>query len=185
MSETSFESFRILLIVFIIIFRIAFIRKYLQSYLNIAPQKIQLIKKEAGKITNLDLQKMVKDMEYDLIQLLINVINFQVARVTYYLCVVALQFITPILMCLFMTLLMKNLSNYSWTSNSYPSVKSDSFAQSTYTNDSYSNFTIEMLRNVFNPTVFKGLTGFMVWWLCNVSFCTSAIGFLYHTYFTT
>lgn len=60
MSETSFESFRILLIVFIIIFRIAFIRKYLQSYLNIAPQKIQLIKKEAGKITNLDLQKMVK-----------------------------------------------------------------------------------------------------------------------------
>lgn len=63
MSDNSFETTRILIIISIIILRFGLIRKYLQSYLNIAPQKLKLLKKESGRITNIDLQKLVSIIE--------------------------------------------------------------------------------------------------------------------------
>ena len=59
MSSDSFETTRIVIIVLVIGLRLCLIRSYLQSYLNIAPQKLTLMKKESGRITNVDLKRLV------------------------------------------------------------------------------------------------------------------------------
>ncbi len=69
LSPDQFETLRLYLIVVVVLFRLAMMPKYLQSYLNMAFHKMEELKQEAGKITNVDLQKLV-------------------ARVFYYLCVV-------------------------------------------------------------------------------------------------
>jgi hypothetical protein len=62
MNSDSFETTRIILIILVISLRMGLIRKYLQSYLNIAPQKLSFLKKETGRITNVDLQKLVNSI---------------------------------------------------------------------------------------------------------------------------
>ena len=54
----------------VIAFRFIMMPNYLQSYLNLAYQKMEEMKLEAGKISNIDLQKSL-------------------SRVFYYLCVVS------------------------------------------------------------------------------------------------
>ena len=71
-------------------------KKYLQTYLNIAYYKIEEMKQEAGRISNLDLQKTV-------------------ARVFYYLCVVTLQYLAPMILILFLALMYKTMGGGSWT----------------------------------------------------------------------
>ena len=50
--------------------------RYLQAYLNLAYDKVNMLRQEAGKISNVDLQRIV-------------------IRVFYYLCVVTLQYVAP------------------------------------------------------------------------------------------
>lgn len=45
----------------------------------------------------------------------------QIASVFYYLCVVALQYICPIIMCLYMALMYKTLGGYTWSGLFYES----------------------------------------------------------------
>lgn len=59
-SNATFESSRLLVILFVLMLRFVLFRKYLQSYLNIAPQKISYLKRQTGKMTNIDVQKLVK-----------------------------------------------------------------------------------------------------------------------------
>lgn len=69
---------------------------YLQAYLNIAHDRVEEQKKEAGRITNVDLQK-------------------KVASIFYYLCVVTLQYVAPVIICLYLALMYKTLGDYRWT----------------------------------------------------------------------
>ena len=70
MSSDSFETTRIVAIIVVIVLRLCLIREYLQSYLNIAPQKLTLMKKESGRITNLDLKKLVIISSLSIIKLI-------------------------------------------------------------------------------------------------------------------
>ena len=70
MTSEQFESARLFMVVAILVFRLVMMPKYLQSYLNMAYHKMEEMKKEAGKISNVELQK-------------------QIARIFYYLCVVS------------------------------------------------------------------------------------------------
>lgn len=90
MDTAVFESVRLLAIVGTVLLRFSLMPLYLQCYLNMAHSRVEALKKEAGRITNTDLQK-------------------RIAAVFYYLCVVALQYITPLLMCLFLTFMYKTL----------------------------------------------------------------------------
>lgn len=74
MTSEQFESVRLYLVIAILLFRLTMMPKYLQSYLNMAFHKIEEIKTEAGKISNVELQKLI-------------------VRVFYYLCVVSLRII--------------------------------------------------------------------------------------------
>nr|CAD7409353.1 unnamed protein product [Timema poppensis] len=74
MSDSAFESMRLLFVVAAVVLRLALMPVYLQAYLNMAYYRLEEQKKEAGRITNIELQK-------------------KIAAVFYYLCVVTLQYI--------------------------------------------------------------------------------------------
>lgn len=60
MSDASFESLRLALIAVMVVLRIAMMPFFLQSFLNVAQDKLIEQKKEAGRIINTDLQKKVR-----------------------------------------------------------------------------------------------------------------------------
>ncbi|KAM9591087.1 transmembrane protein 161B-like isoform 4-T6 [Morphnus guianensis] len=90
MSEDTFDTMRLWIIILLCALRLAMMRSHLQAYLNLAQKCMDQMKKEAGRISTIDLQKMV-------------------ARVFYYLCVIALQYVAPLVMVLHTTLLLKTL----------------------------------------------------------------------------
>lgn len=59
MTVARFESLRLIIIVIAGLLKIVLMPIYLQSYLNLAIQRLEIQKKEAGRITNVDLQKKV------------------------------------------------------------------------------------------------------------------------------
>jgi PREDICTED: similar to CG7638 CG7638-PA len=112
----------------------------------------------------------------------VKIIIVQVARVFYYLCVVALQYVSPALMALFTTFLMKTLGDYAWLNHLNHSNQASLIINNNHT---ITKFNISELRTIFNPIVLRGLLGFINWWLVTVWFSTSTIGFVYHSYFST
>ena len=96
MSVEAFETMRLYMVCFTIFYRLLIMPKYLQAYLNIAYDKVAELKQEAGKISNLELQR-------------------KVVRVFYYLCVVTLQYTAPMILILYLTFLYKTLGAGSWS----------------------------------------------------------------------
>ena len=52
------------MVIFVVIFRLAVMPRYLQSYLNMAYTKLEELKQEAGKVSNVELQKMIARVFY-------------------------------------------------------------------------------------------------------------------------
>lgn len=61
MTSQAYDTLRITLVVATILVRLALMPKQLQSYLDMAQRRIDVQKKEAGRITNIDLQKKVRE----------------------------------------------------------------------------------------------------------------------------
>ena len=59
MSDTTFDLVRMSLVPMLCILRVLLMTHYLQSYLNIAKEKVEKLKMEAGRINSLELQKSV------------------------------------------------------------------------------------------------------------------------------
>lgn len=59
MNDAAFETTRILLVLAVVVLRLFLMPRYLQAYLNLAPEKIAEMRKEAGNISNIDLQRKV------------------------------------------------------------------------------------------------------------------------------
>ena len=113
MSGEQFETVRLYLVCLTVLYRLLIMPTYLQAYLNIAYDKVMYLshsqatllyvfnvevaelKQEAGKISNLELQR-------------------KVVRVFYYLCVVTLQYTAPMILILYLTFLYKTLGGGSW-----------------------------------------------------------------------
>ncbi|XP_051498568.1 transmembrane protein 161B isoform X2 [Apus apus] len=180
MSEDTFDTVRLWIIILLCALRLAMMRHHLQAYLNLAQKSVDQMKKEAGRISMVDLQKMV-------------------ARVFYYLCVIALQYVAPLVMLLHTTLLLKTLGNYSW--GVYPELNSDTSVEnsllpsSVYTEsppaDGKMKVTVVQitmalgsLKNIFTPLLFRGLLSFLTWWIAACLFSTSLFGLFYHQYLT-
>ncbi|XP_059132489.1 transmembrane protein 161B isoform X3 [Peromyscus eremicus] len=152
---------------------------HLQAYLNLAQKCVDQMKKEAGRISTVELQKMV-------------------ARVFYYLCVIALQYVAPLVMLLHTTLLLKTLGNHSW--GIYPEAVSPSPVDSFPSNSIYSELpsadgkmkvtvtqitvALSSLKTIFTPLLFRGLLSFLTWWIAACLFSTSLFGLFYHQYLT-
>ncbi|XP_027720126.1 transmembrane protein 161B isoform X1 [Vombatus ursinus] len=180
MTETTFDTVRLWLIILLCALRLALMRNHLQAYLNLAQKCVDQMKKEAGRISTVDLQKMV-------------------ARVFYYLCVIALQYVAPLVMLLHTTLLLKTLGNHSWgiysQSNSDSLVENHPFTDSVHSElpsaDEKTKVTVTQitmalgsLKTIFTPLLFRGLLSFLTWWIAACLFATSLFGLFYHQYLT-
>ncbi|KAJ6669780.1 hypothetical protein lerEdw1_000329 [Lerista edwardsae] len=180
MSEATFDTVRLWIIILLCALRLAMMRSHLQAYLNLAQKCVNQMKKEVGRISTVELQKMV-------------------ARVFYYLCIIALQYVAPLVMLLHMTLLLKTLGNYSW--GIYPESTSDSPVENnslgnSVNSESSSNdgkmkvsaiqlsMALASLKNIFTPLLFRGLLSFLTWWIAACLFSTSLFGLFYHQYLT-
>ncbi|CAH1175597.1 unnamed protein product [Phaedon cochleariae] len=185
LSEDTFESLRLVAIISTMCLKIILMPWYLQAYLDMAYYRLENQKKEAGRITNIDLQK-------------------QIASVFYYLSVVTLQYIAPIIICIFMTFMFKSLGEYSWTGFFKDSAGLDECPLTAETDElslepfSQSEeektvsqsaadiqFTLESIKMIFTKTVFRGLFGFSTWWCCFLYFATTAVGLVYQSYFSS
>ncbi|KAJ3604110.1 hypothetical protein NHX12_028851 [Muraenolepis orangiensis] len=158
---------------------------HLQAYLNLAQKGVEQMKKEAGRISAVDLQKMV-------------------ARVFYYLCVIALQYVAPLVMLLHSTLLLKTLGEHSWwvypqddlpclhemnfdsAVEATPSIEMTTAAPTVVegARASVAQLSVALggLRTVFSPLLFRGLLSFLTWWIAACLFSTSLFGLFYHQY---
>ncbi|NWS92097.1 T161B protein, partial [Toxostoma redivivum] len=180
MSEDTFDTIRLWIIILLCALRLVMMRSHLQAYLNLAQKCVDRMKKEAGRISTTDLQKMV-------------------ARVFYYLCVIALQYIAPLVMVLHSTLLLKTLGNYSWgvypESNSDAAVENNLLPSSVFSEspsvDGKTKITVVQvtmalgsLKNIFTPLLFRGLLSFLTWWIAACLFSTSLFGLFYYQYLT-
>ncbi|XP_074059100.1 transmembrane protein 161B isoform X3 [Macrotis lagotis] len=180
MTETTFDTMRLWLIILLCALRLALMRNHLQAYLNLAQKCVDQMKKEAGRISTVDLQKMV-------------------ARVFYYLCVIALQYVAPLVMLLHTTLLLKTLGNHSWgiysESSSDSLVENHPFSGSGHSElpsaDDKMKVTVTQitmalgsLKTIFTPLLFRGLLSFLTWWIAACLFATSLFGLFYHQYLT-
>uniref|UniRef100_A0A672P0R6 Transmembrane protein 161A n=1 Tax=Sinocyclocheilus grahami TaxID=75366 RepID=A0A672P0R6_SINGR len=95
LSSSAFNSVRLWTIVVLCVLRLLLTRYHLQAYLNLAQKWVEQMKKEAGRIAAIDIQR-------------------KVTRVFCYLTVVTLQYLIPILLVLFSTLALKSLGDFSW-----------------------------------------------------------------------
>ncbi|EGV92742.1 Transmembrane protein 161B [Cricetulus griseus] len=178
MTEATFDTLRLWLIILLCALRLAMMRSHLQAYLNLAQKCVDQMKKEAGRISTVELQKMV-------------------ARVFYYLCVIALQYVAPLVMLLHTTLLLKTLGNHSW--GIYPeavsplpvnNLPSNSVSELPSTDGkmkvTVTQITVALssLKTIFTPLLFRGLLSFLTWWIAACLFSTSLFGLFYHQYLT-
>lgn len=59
MTLEQFESLRCWAVVIVVVQRMCLMPVFMQAYLNMAHERLEQQKKEAGRITNKDLQKQV------------------------------------------------------------------------------------------------------------------------------
>lgn len=60
MSSAAFDSVRLWTIVVLCVLRLALTRYHLQAYLNLAQKWVEQMKKEAGRIAAIDIQRKVR-----------------------------------------------------------------------------------------------------------------------------
>ncbi|XKL60445.1 hypothetical protein PGB90_007502 [Kerria lacca] len=168
----SFESLRLILVVVSMLLRLCIMPIYLQAYLNMAYERTQALKNEAGKISNIDLQK-------------------KIASVFYYMCVVALQYVIPLVMCLFFSFMYKTFGCYTWTelfvgstTNNQTTSKFENIQNVTVgEQEQFQKFVFGSLSQIFTKEVYRGVLGFATWWTCFTWFISSSVGLLYHISF--
>ncbi|XP_028672090.2 transmembrane protein 161A [Erpetoichthys calabaricus] len=180
MSSSTFDSVRLWVLVATCVLRLSVTRIHLQAYLNLAEKWVEQMKKEAGRIAAIDIQR-------------------KVTRVFCYLTVVTLQYLGPIMLLLFSTLLLKSMGDYSWglaseTEGTTPAISSlvtpqpvgpteqgemeeDIQATAAHVLD-----TLSSLRSVFTPIFYRGLFAFFTWWVAACQVVTSLFGIYFHQY---
>nr|CAG4649246.1 EOG090X04CK [Scapholeberis mucronata]SVE93551.1 EOG090X04CK [Scapholeberis mucronata] len=179
MTDHMFDSMRLWLCIVFGLIRVVSAPCCFQAYLNLAGDRIEKMKKEAGRITNIDLQR-------------------KVAIIYYYLCVVGLQFFAPIILCLGFTLMNKTMGGYGWfglhhynpdecTTQQEPTATISNVLPS---DDSSLNaareqwlVAINSFRQIFSYEVYRGVFGFANWWMQFLSFASIGCGLAYQSYF--
>ncbi|KAL4232618.1 hypothetical protein ACF0H5_007308 [Mactra antiquata] len=180
LTESVFENVRIASFVVMCLLRVMLLTTHVQSHLNLAYEKVEGIRKESGRISNVEIQQLV-------------------ARVFYFVVVVVIQYIVPVIILLFMALMYKTLGGYSWsgtfgeTAENY--VNSFRFQPSTLNAtvnagnqtetiiDKAEAFSTAFtdLRSVFTLMFYRGLLSFFTWWVCAAWTLAMSFGLYYHT----
>eukprot|EP00794_Sanderia_malayensis_P019111 gene19111-21028_t len=105
LTNKNFDLIRIFLVISMCTLRLLTVKGALQSYLNMANEKIRKLKKQTGKITNIEIQE-------------------KVARIFFYMSAVALQYLAPVLLLLFLSFSWIQINASSVTLPSSPLMES-------------------------------------------------------------
>ncbi|RMB89797.1 hypothetical protein DUI87_33812 [Hirundo rustica rustica] len=100
LSAASFDSARLWALVALALLRLAGTRQHLQAYLGLAPRWARSIRREAGRIPALEIQRKVGIG-----------VGIRITRIYCYVSVVSLQYLGPIILSLHCTLLLKTLES--------------------------------------------------------------------------
>ncbi|KAK0064371.1 transmembrane protein 161B [Biomphalaria pfeifferi] len=177
--EDQFDGFRLHLLLLMCSLRFLLMPLFLQSHLNLAYEKVENMKKESGRITNIELQKMV-------------------ARVFYYLCVVAIQYVVPVLLIMFLTFLLKTLGGLSWASlfgetavdfftpapkphMSFPKINAEGTVGSIMESAAQLTGALGDIKGIFSPVWYRGIITYFLWWVLTVWFTSTSLGIMYYS----
>ncbi|XP_072012157.1 transmembrane protein 161A [Engystomops pustulosus] len=179
MSHSTYNTFRLWIIVILCLLRLSLTRFHLQAYLGIASRWVEQMKREAGRISMLEIQR-------------------KISRIFCYLTVVALQYLAPIIFTLHCVLLLKSMGDYSWGLFPEPvgftpvvePTTAPPIASSEEEEDSEDvQIAVEQIigalgafRNIFSSIFFRGLFGFLTWWVSVCQIVTSLFGLYFHQY---
>ncbi|XP_059197834.1 transmembrane protein 161A [Centropristis striata] len=186
-SSETFDSMRLWIVVVLCVLRLALTRYHLQAYLNLAQKWVEQMKKEAGRIAAIDIQR-------------------KVTRIFCYLTVITLQYLVPVLLILFSTLALKALGDFSWQSGAEQApgvtpalvmptaapvlpggVDEDEEGMEDMEEDVQATVArlseaFTALRSVLTPIFFRGFFAFLTWWVAACQVISSLFGIYFHQY---
>ncbi|XP_060889432.1 transmembrane protein 161A [Labrus mixtus] len=186
-SSEAFDSVRLWIIVVLCVLRLAMTRYHLQAYLNLAQKWVEQMKKEAGRIAAIDIQR-------------------KVTRIFCFLTVVTLQYLVPILLILFSTLSLKALGDFSWSpgAEETPGVTPalvmptaapvlpggldedeegvDDMEEDIQATVAHLTEAFSALRAVLTPLFLRGFFAFLTWWVAACQVISSLFGIYFHQY---
>uniref|UniRef100_A0A673K7D3 Transmembrane protein 161A n=1 Tax=Sinocyclocheilus rhinocerous TaxID=307959 RepID=A0A673K7D3_9TELE len=181
---SAFNAVRLWTIVVLCVLRLLLTRYHLQAYLNLAQKWVEQMKKEAGRIAAVDIQR-------------------KVTRVFCYLTVVTLQYLIPILLVLFSTLALKSLGDFSWGLGAEtpgvtpapilptapppaPRLEDDEdiedMEEDIQATVAHLTELFAALRGVLTPIFFRGIFAFLTWWVAACQLISSLFGIYFHQY---
>ncbi|XP_063146911.1 transmembrane protein 161A [Candoia aspera] len=176
MSDTTYNSVRLWTIVVLCVLRLAVTRYHLQAYLNLAERWVEQMKREAGRIAVLEIQR-------------------KITRIYCYVTVVGLQYLAPIFLTLHCTLLLKTLGEYSWglypePALTSPAVDAIPVLQATSSDDpgkediqavaEQITAALAALGTIFTPLFYRGLFSFCIWWIAACQVISTFFGLYFH-----
>nr|XP_023963934.1 transmembrane protein 161A isoform X4 [Chrysemys picta bellii] len=176
MSDSAYNSTRLWTIVALCLLRLAMTRHHLQAYLQLAERWVEQMKREAGRITALEIQR-------------------RVTRIYCYVTVVSLQYLGPIILTLHCTLLLKSLGAYSWGLFPEPLPVSPAVGAALARPAAPSaeeeggedmQATVAQITGalgaILTPLFYRGLFAFLTWWVAVCQVITSLFGLYFHQY---
>ncbi|XP_010775437.1 transmembrane protein 161A [Notothenia coriiceps] len=186
-SSETFDSVRLWIIVVLCLLRLAMTRYHMQAYLNLAQKWVEQMKKEAGRIAAIDIQR-------------------KVTRIFCYLTVITLQYLVPVFLILFSTLALKSLGDFSWKADAdqTPGVTPaliipiaapvlpggfdedeegmDDMEEDVQATVAHLTEAFMALRSVLTPLFFRGFFAFLTWWVAACQVISSLFGIYFHQY---
>lgn len=178
-TESVFDNVRIVIFAVLCILRLLLLPTHIQSHLNSAYEKVESIRKESGRVSNVEIKQMV-------------------SRVFYFVNVVVIQYLVPVIILLFMAFMYKTLGEYSWSdtfgenaANYVGSFRKEQIVSNVTAAgnktetivDNAEAFSIAFsdLRAVFTPLFYRGILSFLTWWICASWTLAMTFGLYYHT----
>lgn len=168
LSDSAFDSLRLWVLVALCLLRLAVTRPHLQAYLCLAKSRVEQLRREAGRIEAREIQR-------------------RVVRVYCYVTVVSLQYLTPLILTLNCTLLLKTLGGYSWglgpalplspvqaAAPDGPAGPKEDEAQ-----QAAARIT-GALGGLLTPLFLRCLLAFLIWWTAAGQLLASLFGLYFH-----
>lgn len=168
-SEGAFDSLRLWALVVLCLLRLAVTRPHLQAYLCLAKARVEQLRKEAGRIEAREIQQ-------------------RVVRVYCYVTVVSLQYLTPLILTLHCTLLLKTLGGYSWALGPAPTPlappqSSDTLVSVDPAEDEAQRTAAQVagvLGSLLTPLFLRGVLAYLIWWTAACQLLSSLFGLYFH-----
>uniref|UniRef100_A0A8C6S5G0 Transmembrane protein 161A n=2 Tax=Nannospalax galili TaxID=1026970 RepID=A0A8C6S5G0_NANGA len=169
LSDEAFDSLRLWVLVALCLLRLAVTRPHLQAYLCLAKARVEQLRKEAGRIEACEIQQ-------------------RVVRVYCYVTVVSLQYLTPLILTLHCTLLLKTLGGYSWGLGQAPSAlmstPSSANAVSVGPGEDEAQQTAAQLAGALGgllaPLFLRSVLAYLIWWTAVCQLLSSLFGLYFH-----